>query len=251
LVVSIEDLDLSAHDAALGVDLLGGKPGAHLNLPAVICMRARRNALGADLDGALRVRRPDERRRKHSAAGGHRRQEPPSIHLVFPSHDFSSLLIATAADAGRRRQSAHRGGLAVEICPAKRFANRLAHFSMILAKHVASSLKGVNGATGKPSSAIRRRAYFAVASCEHASQCGAVASLSKPGGNFTGGAHGESPVRRFGAKPDLWPAGRSCRGWIDFVILLSAFDRTAPCKSTFTAMSAPFTYNVNTAVIIK
>jgi hypothetical protein len=37
----------------------------------------------------------------------------------------------------------------------------------------------------------------------------------------------------------------------DFVILISAFDRTAPCKSTFTAMSAPFTYNVNTAVIIK
>jgi hypothetical protein len=37
---------------------------------------------------------------------------------------------------------------------------------MILAKHVASSLKGVNGATGEPSSAIRRRAYFAVASCE-------------------------------------------------------------------------------------
>lgn len=63
--------------------------------------------------------------------------------------------------------------------------------------------------------------------------------------------HGEPPVRRFGAEPDLWPAGRSCRGWIDFVILISAFDRTAPCKSTFTAMSAPFTYNVNTAVIIK
>src|SRR5262249_16011849 len=55
----------------------------------------------------------------------------------------------------------------------------------------------------------------------------------------------------FGAKPDLWPAGRSCPGWIDFVILISAFDRAAPCKSTFTVISAPFTYNVNPAVIIK
>jgi len=38
---------------------------------------------------------------------------------------------------------------------------------------------------------------------------------------------------------------------MDFVMLISAFDRTAACKSTFTTISAPFTHNVNTAVIIK
>src|SRR5262249_17336962 len=108
-VVAIEDLDLSAHDAALSVNLFRGEAGAHLNLPAVIGMRTRRDALSADLDGRLRVCPPvaDVWRRKHGATCSRGLQEPTSIQGVFANHDFLPTRSRPLPKQSPQRQSAH------------------------------------------------------------------------------------------------------------------------------------------------